>query len=119
MAGMLIPLGLKALKFDPALVSTVFITTFTDVCGFASWDWPRSSRATSTGHRRLGDRRLRDISPNRLSQNLQCRIEGEECPYSADAIILRTYKLGEADRIVVFLTRDRGKKVWRLAGACA
>ena len=30
--------------------------------------------------------------------------------YSADALILRTYKLGEADRIVVFLTRDRGKK---------
>ena len=37
MAGTLIPLGLKALKFDPALVSTVFITTFTDVCGFASF----------------------------------------------------------------------------------
>jgi len=36
-AGTLIPLGLKALKFDPALVSTVFITTFTDVCGFASF----------------------------------------------------------------------------------
>jgi DNA repair protein RecO (recombination protein O) len=30
--------------------------------------------------------------------------------YAADALILRTYKLGEADRIVVFLTRDRGKK---------
>src|SRR5687767_14662742 len=30
--------------------------------------------------------------------------------YSVDALILRTYKLGEADRIVVFLTRDRGKK---------
>ena len=30
--------------------------------------------------------------------------------YSADALILRTYKLGDADRIVVFLTRDRGKK---------
>src|SRR5215210_8113888 len=30
--------------------------------------------------------------------------------YSADALILRTYKLAEADRIVVFLTRDRGKK---------
>ena len=30
--------------------------------------------------------------------------------YSADALILRTYKLGESDRIVVFLTRDRGKK---------
>ena len=30
--------------------------------------------------------------------------------YKTDALILRTYKLGEADRIVVFLTRDRGKK---------
>ena len=30
--------------------------------------------------------------------------------HTADALVLRTYKLGEADRIVVFLTRDRGKK---------
>jgi DNA repair protein RecO (recombination protein O) len=30
--------------------------------------------------------------------------------YTADALVLRTYKLGEADMIVVFLTRDRGKK---------
>ncbi len=30
--------------------------------------------------------------------------------YTTEALILRTYKLGEADRIVVFLTRDRGKK---------
>ncbi len=30
--------------------------------------------------------------------------------YTADALVLRTYKLGDADRIVVFLTRDRGKK---------
>lgn len=30
--------------------------------------------------------------------------------YSSEALVLRTYKLGEADRIVVFLTRDRGKK---------
>jgi DNA repair protein RecO len=30
--------------------------------------------------------------------------------YTADALILRTYKLGESDRLVVFLTRDRGKK---------
>jgi DNA repair protein RecO (recombination protein O) len=30
--------------------------------------------------------------------------------HTAEALILRTYKLGEADRIVVFLTRDRGKK---------
>ena len=37
MAGTLIPLGLKALKIDPALASTVFITTFTDVCGFAAF----------------------------------------------------------------------------------
>ena len=37
LVGTLIPLGLKALKIDPALASTVFITTFTDVCGFASF----------------------------------------------------------------------------------
>lgn len=30
--------------------------------------------------------------------------------HTGDALILRTYKFGEADRIVVFLTRDRGKK---------
>jgi DNA repair protein RecO (recombination protein O) len=30
--------------------------------------------------------------------------------HSADAIVLRTYRYGEADRIVVFLTEDRGKK---------
>jgi len=30
--------------------------------------------------------------------------------YTAEALVLRTYKLGEADKIVVFLTRDRGKK---------
>jgi DNA repair protein RecO (recombination protein O) len=30
--------------------------------------------------------------------------------YTTDALILRTYKLGELDRIVVFLTRDRGKR---------
>jgi magnesium transporter len=36
-AGTLIPLGLRALKIDPALASSVFITTFTDVAGFASF----------------------------------------------------------------------------------
>src|SRR3954466_6395773 len=30
--------------------------------------------------------------------------------YTSEALILRTYKLGESDRIVVFLTRDCGKK---------
>lgn len=30
--------------------------------------------------------------------------------YTTEALILRTYKLGEVDRIVVFLTRDRGKR---------
>src|SRR5881628_1291712 len=30
--------------------------------------------------------------------------------YTTDALMLRTYALGESDRIVVFLTRDRGKK---------
>jgi DNA repair protein RecO (recombination protein O) len=37
--------------------------------------------------------------------------------YKTDALILRTYKLGEADRIVVFLTRDRGKKRGVASGA--
>jgi magnesium transporter len=36
-AGTLVPLGLKAMKVDPALASSVFITTFTDVAGFASF----------------------------------------------------------------------------------
>ena len=30
--------------------------------------------------------------------------------HTSDALILRTYALGESDRVVVFLTRDRGKK---------
>jgi DNA repair protein RecO (recombination protein O) len=30
--------------------------------------------------------------------------------YSADALVLRSYRYGEANRIVVFLTEDRGKK---------
>jgi magnesium transporter len=36
-AGTLIPLGLKALKIDPALASSIFITTFTDVFGFLTF----------------------------------------------------------------------------------
>jgi magnesium transporter len=36
-AGTLIPLGLRAAKVDPALASSVFITTFTDVFGFFSF----------------------------------------------------------------------------------
>ena len=36
--------------------------------------------------------------------------------YTADALVLRTYKLAEADRIVVFLTADRGRSAaWRRA----
>jgi DNA repair protein RecO (recombination protein O) len=37
--------------------------------------------------------------------------------FTTEALVLRTYKLGEADRIVVFLTRDRGKKRGVAAGA--
>ncbi|HEY3161237.1 MAG TPA: magnesium transporter [Vicinamibacterales bacterium] len=36
-AGTLIPLGLRAINVDPALASSVFITTMTDVFGFASF----------------------------------------------------------------------------------
>jgi magnesium transporter len=33
-AGVLIPLGLKALRIDPALASAIMLTTVTDVVGF-------------------------------------------------------------------------------------
>ncbi len=36
-AGTLIPIGLRALKVDPALASSVFITTLTDVFGFLTF----------------------------------------------------------------------------------
>ena len=36
-AGTLVPLGLRALKIDPALASSVFITTVTDMSGFLSF----------------------------------------------------------------------------------
>jgi magnesium transporter len=33
-AGILIPIGLNRLKIDPAIASSVFVTTVTDVVGF-------------------------------------------------------------------------------------
>jgi magnesium transporter len=36
-AGVLVPLGLRAASIDPALASSVFITTMTDVFGFLSF----------------------------------------------------------------------------------
>ena len=36
-AGTLIPLGLRALKIDPAIASSIFITTLTDVFGFLTF----------------------------------------------------------------------------------
>ena len=35
LVGVLAPLSLKALRIDPALASAIFVTTVTDVCGFA------------------------------------------------------------------------------------
>ena len=32
--GFLVPVILKKVNIDPALASTVFVTTFTDCCGF-------------------------------------------------------------------------------------
>jgi magnesium transporter len=37
LAGTLVPLGLRAANVDPALASSVFITTMTDVFGFLSY----------------------------------------------------------------------------------
>ncbi|NJN19746.1 MAG: magnesium transporter [Oscillochloris sp.] len=34
LAGVIVPLSLKALRIDPALASSIFVTTVTDVCGF-------------------------------------------------------------------------------------
>lgn len=45
------------------------------------------------------------LEPGKIS-----KIRGFVPLHTAEALVLRTYKLGEADRIVVFLTRDRGKK---------
>ncbi|HVW91530.1 MAG TPA: magnesium transporter [Devosia sp.] len=39
LAGVLIPLGLNKLKVDPAIASTAFVTTVTDVVGFFSFLW--------------------------------------------------------------------------------
>ncbi|MBI1219184.1 MAG: magnesium transporter [Rhodobacteraceae bacterium] len=39
LAGLLIPLGLEKLGFDPALASGAFVTTVTDVVGFFSFLW--------------------------------------------------------------------------------
>ena len=36
-AGVMVPLGLRAVNVDPALASSVFITTLTDVFGFFSF----------------------------------------------------------------------------------
>jgi magnesium transporter len=34
MAGVVIPFGLKTFRVDPALASSIFVTTVTDVAGF-------------------------------------------------------------------------------------
>jgi magnesium transporter len=34
LGGVLIPLGLKSMKVDPALAANIFVTTITDVMGF-------------------------------------------------------------------------------------
>lgn len=35
LAGVVVPLALKAVRVDPALASSIFVTTATDVCGFS------------------------------------------------------------------------------------
>ena len=34
MAGVVVPMALKTLRIDPALASSIFVTTFTDIMGF-------------------------------------------------------------------------------------
>jgi hypothetical protein len=43
MAGVAVPMALKlTLRIDPALASSIFVTTFTDIMGFlvCFWGWP-------------------------------------------------------------------------------
>ena len=35
LSGVLIPFGMKRLKLDPALASSIFLTTVTDIVGFS------------------------------------------------------------------------------------
>jgi magnesium transporter len=35
--GTLVPMALRAFRIDPAIASSVIVTTFTDVCGFFSF----------------------------------------------------------------------------------
>ena len=57
-AGTLVPLGLRAVNVDPALASSVFITTLTDVFGFFSFlglatvfrDWWSLTRIAAASH---------------------------------------------------------------------
>jgi magnesium transporter len=35
--GTLVPVALRAFRIDPAIASSVIVTTFTDVCGFFSF----------------------------------------------------------------------------------
>jgi len=37
LSGVLIPVGMEKLRIDPAVTSTVFVTTMTDVIGFFSF----------------------------------------------------------------------------------
>ena len=120
-AGTLIPLALRALKVDPALASSVFITTLTDVFGFLSflglgtlvlqqWGSVAARGRGSSSIQRQPGQSTRVETPNREPRAPTVRIECSVPVYQSEALILRTCKLGEADKIVVFFTRDRGKK---------
>ena len=65
-AATLIPLALRALKFDPALASAVFITTMTDMFGFlpSSVSPPLSSRTCSAASDRRSGRTPAAGSPS-------------------------------------------------------
>ena len=52
LSGILIPLGLTRLGFDPALAASIFVTTVTDVVGFSPFSvWPRGCSCDSDGSR--------------------------------------------------------------------
>ena len=110
-AGTLIPLGLRALKVDPALASSVFITTLTDVFGFLSFLGLATIFLRFLHHGSSAAFECMHWQDTRQPQRpVSAAARTAMRAYSSDALVLRTYRYGEADQIVVFLTEDRGKK---------
>lgn len=77
--------------------------------------WPPRGSVSSTGTiplRVSGGEQIRDLATPTAAQSglvASVRDNGRVPLYRDEAIVLRTHKLGEADRIITLLTRDHGR----------